>query len=72
MRRAQRYEIFLKLASRPPTWVESATSLEDSLNRLKELTRMFPGDYFILDRENSFFIVPFEIPRKDSLAYLDA
>ena len=60
MSRVQHYEIFQKLTSRRPTWVEDATSLEDSLNRLKELTSMFPGDYFILDCEHSVFIVPFD------------
>ena len=54
-----RYEIFQKLPSKHPTWVETATSLEDAKNRLKELTQMFPAGYFIIDCENAVFIVPF-------------
>jgi hypothetical protein len=54
----QRYEIFQKLPSKLPSWVESATSLEDAKNRWKELNQMFPGCYFILDSANSCFIVP--------------
>jgi hypothetical protein len=54
----QRYEIFQKLPSKSPTWVESSTGLEDARNRLNELIEMFPADYFILDCGNSCFIVP--------------
>ena len=56
----QKYEIFQKLPSRQPKWVETAVGLEDAKVRLKELTRMFPADYFILDRENAIFIVPLD------------
>jgi hypothetical protein len=59
MSSVQRYEIFQKLSCKQATWVETATSLEDAMNRLNELTLMFPADYFILDCENSHFIVPF-------------
>lgn len=53
-----RYEIFQKLPDKQPAWVESATSLDDAKNRLKQLAVMFPGDYFILDAENACFIIP--------------
>jgi hypothetical protein len=56
----QRYEIFQTHASRRATWVESASGLRDAMNRVRELTRMFPASYFILDRKNSSFIVPFD------------
>jgi hypothetical protein len=55
----QCYEIFQKRPLKQPTWVETATSLEDARNRLKELAQMFPAEYFILDCENSIFIIPF-------------
>jgi hypothetical protein len=54
----QHYEIFRKLPSEQVTYVESATSLEDAKSRWGELKQMFPGDYFIFDRENSVCIVP--------------
>jgi hypothetical protein len=53
-----RYEIFQKLPDTQPAWVESATSLDDARDRLKQLAVMFPGDYFILDTENACFIIP--------------
>lgn len=56
----QRYEIFQKLPSKQPTWVESATTLEEAKIRVSEIRRMFPADYFILDRENSTFVIPFD------------
>jgi hypothetical protein len=56
----QPYEIFHKLPSKPPVWVETANSLEDAKKRWKELTLSVPGGYFILDWENSVLIIPFE------------
>ncbi|MGD0966543.1 MAG: hypothetical protein ABSA57_21975 [Candidatus Acidiferrales bacterium] len=67
MNAAQRYEIFQKLPSKQPTWVETATSLEDAMNRLKQLTHMFPADYFILDCENAQFIIPVQKASVDTL-----
>ena len=55
-----RYEIFQKLPDKQPIWVETATSLDDAKLRLKDLTVMFPGDYFIFDVTNTCFIIPFE------------
>jgi hypothetical protein len=60
MSSGQFYEILQKLPFTQPVYVESATSLDDAKNRLKDLRVMFPGDYFILDCENSCFIVPFD------------
>lgn len=55
----QRYEIFQKLPSKQASYVETTTSLEDAKNRWKELSLMFPADYFIRDCENEVYIVPF-------------
>lgn len=55
-----RYEIFQKLPSKQPTWVETAADLDEAKTRLKELDRMFPASYFILDCEHSIFIIPLE------------
>lgn len=60
----QRYEIFQKQPSRQPSWVETAASLDDALIRVKELTQMSPGDYFILDCQNSICIMPFDMREK--------
>ena len=54
-----RYDIFQKFPSKQAAYVETATSLVEAKNRWEELTRMFPADYFIVDCENSVFIVPF-------------
>jgi len=57
--RSQRYEIFQKLPSQQAAWIESATSLDEAKTRLRQLTEMFPADYFfIFDRRNACFIVP--------------
>jgi hypothetical protein len=48
----QFHDILQKLPSTQPVYVESATSLDDVKNRLKDLRLMFPDDYFILDCEN--------------------
>jgi hypothetical protein len=60
-----RYEIFRKLPTKQATWVETAGTLEDAKKRIKELTVMFPGDYFIFDVLNLCFIVPHELPSCD-------
>jgi len=60
MQESRRYEIFQKLSSKEPTWVGTATVLEDALNRLKELARLSPADYFILERGKIKFITQFE------------
>lgn len=60
MNSMQRYEIFQMLPGKQATWVETATGLEDAKNRVRELTQMFPADYFILDCEHSIFILPFD------------
>ena len=43
-------------------WVETATTLEEANTRISELTQVFPADYFIFDRENALFIIPFNRP----------
>ncbi len=53
----KRYDILQKLPSKPPVRVGAATTLEDATNRWNELTVMFPGDYFIVDSDNSASIV---------------
>ena len=46
----QRYEIFQKLDElREPAWVESATDLENAVNRTQELMQTSPADYFVLE-----------------------
>lgn len=55
----ERYEIFEKLPSKQVSPVESAMSLGEAKERVKQLTEMFHGEYFILDIENMCFIVPF-------------
>jgi hypothetical protein len=57
----QGYELFQKLPSKQVVYVETATSLADAKKRWRELTRMFPAEYFIVDCENSVFIIPFGI-----------
>jgi hypothetical protein len=54
----QRYEIFQKSSFKDPTWVETATSLEEAKIRIDQLTQMFPAGYFILDCENQCFLIP--------------
>jgi hypothetical protein len=58
MSRVQHYDIFQKLPSKDPTCVETAASLEDARDRMKELMQMFPADYFIFDWENSRIVIP--------------
>jgi hypothetical protein len=58
MNPSQHYEIFQKLPSEQPTWVESATTLDDAVNRLNQLAEMFPANYFIVDCMRSHFIIP--------------
>jgi hypothetical protein len=58
MNHPQRYGIFRKPHSEQPCWVESAETLDDAVNRMSQLTQMFPADYFIFDRALSHFIVP--------------
>jgi hypothetical protein len=53
------YEIFKKLPSKQAAHGETATDLVDAKNRWRELTHMFPAEYFIVDYQNSVFIVPF-------------
>ena len=57
------YEIFKKLKNKQVCWVESATTLEDAKNRLRDLSLMFPADYFIFDAANRVFVVPAENPK---------
>jgi hypothetical protein len=64
-----RYEIFRKLPSKSPVWVETAKNLEDAKNRLKELARIFPADYFIFDCVNSQFIIPFNSGLEEEAHY---
>ena len=58
MSKTSRYEIFQKLPGKQAVWVETATSLDDARMRLKDLTLMFPADYFIFDTEHACFIIP--------------
>ena len=68
----QCYAILQKLPSMQPVYVESATGLDDAKNRLKDLRLMFPSDHFILDCENSCFIIPFdsEVPNDKDVCCL--
>jgi hypothetical protein len=63
---SQRYEIFQKHSTKHATWVETATGLKNAKLRLRELTEMFPGDYFIFDSGNSCFIIPFDAADKEA------
>jgi hypothetical protein len=56
-----RFEIFQKRPAELPTWVETATSLGDAKNRLKQLAIMFPADYFIFDTKNACFVIPHDV-----------
>jgi hypothetical protein len=58
MAQTSHYEIFQKLPTKQTAWVETATSLDDAKSRLKDLTLMFPAEYFIFDTENACFIIP--------------
>ena len=53
-----RYEIFQKHATKQPSWVETANSLAEAKERLKELAMMFPADYFIFDRKTACLVIP--------------
>ena len=53
-----RYDIFEKHNDKQPSWVETATSLADAKERLKELGIMFPADYFIFDTKTACFVIP--------------
>jgi hypothetical protein len=46
------------LPSKQAVFIESAASLDEAKNRLRELVQMFPGDYFIFDRDNCCFVIP--------------
>jgi hypothetical protein len=56
----QRYEIFEKLPSKQVAPVESATTLDDAKERIKQLEQMFRGEYFIFDSENQCVMVPLD------------
>ena len=56
------YEIFKKLENKQVGWVESAATLEDAKKRLRDLSVLFPADYFIFDVANRVFLVPAENP----------
>ena len=56
----QRYEIFEKLPSKQVAPVESATTLDDAKERIKQLEQMFRGEYFIFDSENRCVMVPLD------------
>ncbi len=58
MAQTSHYEIFQKLPIKQAAWVETATSLDDAKSRLKDLTLLFPAEYFIFDTENACFIIP--------------
>jgi hypothetical protein len=53
-----RYEIFQIRATEQPSWVETAKSLAEAKERLKELAGMFPADYFIFDRKTACLVIP--------------
>jgi hypothetical protein len=53
-----RYEIFQKHTTQQPSWVETANSLAEAKERLKELATMFPADYFIFDRKTACLVIP--------------
>jgi hypothetical protein len=59
MHSTQCYEIFQKLPSQEPTWVETVTGLDSAMNRLKELEQKHSADYFILERGSITFITQF-------------
>ena len=54
----QRFEIYQKLADKEVAFVETAFSLDDAKRRIKELTDLQSGDYFIFDLANACFIIP--------------
>jgi hypothetical protein len=52
-----RYVIFQKLQAKQAVSLEATATLDDAKNRLKELSVMFPADYFILDVESECFLI---------------
>jgi hypothetical protein len=60
------YEIFQKPPGQQPLWVETATSLNEARIRLKQLSAMFPANYFIFDSENACFLVPCHAAERES------
>ena len=61
-----RHEIIQMLPGKQAVWIESAATLDEAKNRVRELVQMFPGDYFIFDRENACFVVPSNLFVRDS------
>jgi hypothetical protein len=56
---APRYWIVQKLSQNQADLLESAETLQEAKLRREEMIVMFPGDYFILDVEESCFLIPF-------------
>ena len=54
----EHFEILRKLASGEAKRVETAATLEEARIRWNELWKMFPADYFILDYEDSLYVIP--------------
>jgi hypothetical protein len=65
MHPTQCYEIFQKFPLQEPTWVETATGLDNAMNRLKELEQKYSADHFILERGSITFITQFNNSPED-------
>jgi hypothetical protein len=59
MHPTQCYEIFQKFPLQESTWVETATGLDNAMNRLKELEQKYSANYFVLERGSITFITQF-------------
>jgi len=56
MQPAQHYEIFQKLPSKEPTWIETVIGADEVMNRVKQLSQVCRADYFVLERGSTTFI----------------
>lgn len=45
-------DIFAKLPDGSPIWVEAVDGLENARQRVRELNRMTPRDYFLFSEQN--------------------
>ena len=52
------FEIYQKVADQVVAFVETTFSLDDAKRRIKELTELHSGDYFIFDIANACFVIP--------------
>jgi CheY-like chemotaxis protein len=56
------FEVFRKLPERQPEWVDACPSLESATERAREVASLYPGDYFVFDRENQQCVEAFPAP----------